>query len=1713
MLNQFYKYLSEKLINYFNQCTLQGGERFYLQFDNKEQVNAFYEFLKGDVTSNAFRYQHHEGSPYYTTFALQQPGSIKIVVAATTENVTPDFLVTLRNQVGEQKKEWSGTALLSICHETLDSIRGGSSDLQKEGMPLNVKSILKTLKEEIEKNSLLTLDHKEILQFHLRKKLDESYIQSSLWDYEEILSFLSQGKINEKDYSHLGLFYDKNLDQYSQSQMKKRLEENYSLFEQIQHIHEYDNLQNQLEKSFTDKGVIALKKENWFELDFGFVKESFDNSDEKPLIYIENAKRKSTEGLIFWDKPNKDTKAGQRKRHLIVFNPTKLIKLNLAFEFNERLKKEFIHDKSKDLCTVSGKRLVMSLSHEPNSTSFHQVVYTHNNKSKSKYVFNVAIVECDPDFLREIKTLYEVNSKTKKIILNKKDEMITFGDTNVGMKEIFVEEENQVITESNQGIEISNASSAWNDDNLYFQMQKNGALIPLNIKEETSRVTPITGNRIWKLKREQLDDFHYDVENNTLKQNTLEFSAREEIKLYLLDEIEWVGKELFHAKREVTGLEGLSLDLNVEIEQAYNELLGYYKSRNLLPSLSYMNEELFDLSFKYVNSFIELISGIQENVILAEQSKNLFKLGTIIEEDKISFTPLHPLNVAYQLEINKRLKNEPIELHILDRLHPNNLLPYIYGEDKEIYRPINQKDAPEWMIYEPIQKVAIGESNAFLANVVEEKLNQFVQHFPFLFLKQSKSPIQINVINVSNDHEVVRGLINFIKKQIDKKGASEIVPIEVALYDDKASVSAFEKFSMNDDVEEFEATFNVSLTTKKLDAVDVLRLIRENVLYYKPLNVNEYGYAHISFYKMISNDSPAKNKIQDIDTGLSLKGLLSSISFLETEKDYRTGFGLKNAEHQTNELISIAICLNELASNLDSGGTNPYRKDETIVTRTANYDEDILNQLYDTSYWVTFIEPNVDLNFFQSASRNLLVIHYSDQYSSSTQYDAITVTDKSAQYKLIIEQYLAGKEINTKSYQIETAIRGFNSLNGEWLLRIIGSKGHFSREKVSIISAIRYILSTLDHENILWVPISLEEVLRIAGAVRLTKSEGVFSAKNLNVKGMHSDDLLLIGIETRGEDTFVHYYPVEVKIGINQESTIVKAKEQINKTQQLFKTQLAKYNEDDHALFKNEFFRNFFIQLLLSNAEKLIDNNIWPEKDYSRIHSLKEKLLNDDYLLSNHLQPFIGKGAVLSFKKEQTWRSVRMDDDILVVDLTEDDGYSGVITEIETIKGNIRGAKTDIKPESLLFHKYRFKIVDPTEPLSEGGTGITGIEPPKLEPKPEPEPEPEPVIVDPSIPHIPELKDVRVLLGTVEGSAKEVYWEYGHSELANRHILISGKSGQGKSYFIQCLLLELSRSGISNIIFDYTDGFKNSKLEPQFKEQLSGSLEQFLVARDKFPINPFKRNQKELDEDEYMDEDNTDIAERIKGVFSSVYKDLGIQQQNAIYEAVLRGLDKYGDSMNLELLLVELGEDNTGPAKTARSQIKPLIDKNPFKSDGEYNWQEILSQKGKVFIVQLTGYNRDVQMMITEFILWDLWNYQLNHGDKTKPLAVILDEAQNLDHREKSPSAKILSEGRKFGWSGWYATQSFRGQFTIDEISRLQGSSQKVYFMPPENEISSIAANLAQDSHARKEWERKLSTLKKGQCVVSGPMLQDDGTLKHSMPIVIDISSLDERLE
>jgi len=69
--------------------------------------------------------------------------------------------------------------------------------------------------------------------------------------------------------------------------------------------------------------------------------------------------------------------------------------------------------------------------------------------------------------------------------------------------------------------------------------------------------------------------------------------------------------------------------------------------------------------------------------------------------------------------------------------------------------------------------------------------------------------------------------------------------------------------------------------------------------------------------------------------------------------------------------------------------------------------------------------------------------------------------------------------------------------------------------------------------------------------------------------------------------------------------------------------------------------------------------------------------------------------------------------------------------------------------------------------------------------------------------HQPLASVDRILLGSdSRNPSQSIYWEFGDPELENRHMLIFGGSGSGKTYAIQCLLLELAKQGQLLVITD-----------------------------------------------------------------------------------------------------------------------------------------------------------------------------------------------------------------------------------------------------------------------------------------------------------------------
>jgi len=367
----------------------------------------------------------------------------------------------------------------------------------------------------------------------------------------------------------------------------------------------------------------------------------------------------------------------------------------------------------------------------------------------------------------------------------------------------------------------------------------------------------------------------------------------------------------------------------------------------------------------------------------------------------------------------------------------------------------------------------------------------------------------------------------------------------------------------------------------------------------------------------------------------------------------------------------------------------------------------------------------------------------------------------------------------------------------------------------------------------------------------------------------------------------------------------------------------------------------------------------------------------------------------------------------------------------------------------------------------------------------------------------------RIFLGSGTQSGRKVYWEFGHKDLANRHMLIFGTSGMGKTYAIQALLCELGQSCQNSLIIDYTNGFHDTQLESTTKSILKPV--QHIVRLAPVPINPF-RQQCDLFDDMRLPEDPSNTAQRISGVFSEVYS-FGDQQKSALYSAIKKGIENLGDRVTLNHLIEELkivAEDN--PAATSViSKIQPFIDMKPFGTEDPESWEKLFNDdQSRGHILQLAGFSKDAAQLITEFSLIDLYWFYRGRGNQALPRVIILDEIQNLDHRLESPLGKFLTEGRKFGISLILATQTL-SNLDKDEKDRLFQASHKLFFRPADTELRSYA-QILENAVAEKSdtWVTRLAALKKGECYSLGPSMNSHGQLE-SKAFKIRIASLEER--
>jgi DNA phosphorothioation-dependent restriction protein DptH len=365
----------------------------------------------------------------------------------------------------------------------------------------------------------------------------------------------------------------------------------------------------------------------------------------------------------------------------------------------------------------------------------------------------------------------------------------------------------------------------------------------------------------------------------------------------------------------------------------------------------------------------------------------------------------------------------------------------------------------------------------------------------------------------------------------------------------------------------------------------------------------------------------------------------------------------------------------------------------------------------------------------------------------------------------------------------------------------------------------------------------------------------------------------------------------------------------------------------------------------------------------------------------------------------------------------------------------------------------------------------------------------------------------RILVGT-RANGEPVYWYFGRKELENRHLLVFGKSGTGKTYGVQCLLAEMAVAGMRSLIIDYTDGFLPAQMEPRF-QAVARPRNHFVIA-ERLPLNPFRRQRQVIDPSlPVHEETNYQVASRIVSIFASVYA-VGEQQLAALSRSLQKGME-IGSGFSLDALLPILGEDSPQGLSLA-NKIEPFIQARPFHAGTDSAWEDMLgTPEHGVHVLQLKGLARETQRMVTEFVLWDLWDYAQNAGSKDQPLPIVLDEIQNLDHGSDSPIDKMLREGRKFGVALILATQT-TSNFNAEQRDRLFQAGHKLFFKPADTEIDRFTDILSKATAgvSRADWADRLARLEKGQCWSLGPAPQANGAFKQ-VATLVKVTALEQR--
>ena len=1235
MLKSFYNYIvNDLLIGYFKKYPLQKGSRYFMIVENEKHRNMLMQALNDvcDKITISGIYQGNDSSVVeesYDTHVIKPSIDSSSIIIGYDKNSTEDYLTTIRNSVGVTGGKYENFGVIYVLSDSvLSSIITACQDLQAVGGPLHSSYIIRDIHEKAEDVISKDLERKYLDKY--LNKISE-YIADgtcNLFDFGHALSVLAdqtlKGHYNDLDFFNDKAVYDGTY-KPTDTEIENRVEKNHEIYRKISDIMNEDDdadklkfLQRLLDEKLSKK--VVANTNSWKSIDFQEILDSIERKIATAKLELLDIELPS-EGLLTSMVPL--TKGNKKKRstsYVVICDQSESVVQQVKITFNKEINKV-----ASDVCKTQGQVLKITVG----DALVKQSIGLNDNH----HDFFMMKLPCNKSFFRDIEKSFSINKKGEiVVIVPEYTDVLTFGN---GDELLSIPLDKKVAWTDNARLEVPVVDDEGNSQIDFFVDFGNKEVkfvLKLNIAK------PIPPARPGTIEEGTFEGGEVVVDGSPR-------SVYSYWKKYLDWEDAFIKNDCSYIEYEYNELTGEyeakyeKFELPNRVQETLTQMFAYFKNHNTIPSLCKMNDDLRILYKNYWNAVVSSINSIPNNRGLVPKEYYLTKLGivSVSSRKRLYFSPFHPLLVAYALEYDNQYDDKEESAFAKKLLSPFYLIPYLYYNDY-VQRPYTDKEIGEihnWLSYEDVKCKPQERTNDITTKMVWTKIEAFIKHFNYLF-QNKDCPIIISTIGIADDTNVIKGIVEFIRKQY----SDSVQKIELHEYVDNLMEETFlEKLNRLDSIDattrELES-LNLKLESKgEYTSQEIIHQLFTRVSFYKhalsPTN-GQIGYSHIAFYQMDTGSEFIRQVTSELRTELSFNGLISIPSTYKKKDAYIIGYGTSGVKEQLGYLYPMTSALNTLYANEIHEGSSVFSNNVCLAKRFKFSESGLLQSIYDNANWVTFINPEVDINFFYK--QNLYVVHYTDQYTINAKYDSITVTKHVDQYENMLRKSYEKYALSEERFQHfnETMMDYFNCLNGSWMLDIVKKSEEQIREKMSIVAASIAMLRFMSrNKNVHWIPVSLEEILRVTGSIGLPQ-DYVFTKKNLGAKGAMSDDLLMIGLDATDEtDIQLYLYPVEVKFSKNS-SMAGKAGKQVSHTFLQLKEHLF-----GNANFTKNIYRTFFASQFLTNAEKLNANGLLSDDEYQEIERFRFELLNLKYTLKEKLPvKEMGSAAIVSFYSHAT---------------------------------------------------------------------------------------------------------------------------------------------------------------------------------------------------------------------------------------------------------------------------------------------------------------------------------------------------------------------------------------------------------------------------------------------------------------------------------------------